>query len=217
MRKLNLIRLPKMLSLIAAAVLSLSLVACGKKDGGGGSGTTPLYPHSPCIGCAGNQQPLLIGVQAHHSEIRMGLDVYGDSNLGVNLNDPKAIVAYRGPLTIQGNAVISSNNLCGARGNYSLRTINPGTISWGMVSGSSPMASGAMGFGYPTMANTRMIIEGISTDGSGPNITIQVQDGQFYNSSVSGLHRDSQNNRLGLNFAVLVGGNPCGYSVFSTY
>jgi hypothetical protein len=192
--------------LLLTVVLAASmLVACGKKSDSS-TGAIPagpaVVPPYGCNGCIGNQQPLLIGVQGSHSLISMGLDFFGDANLGYNLQDPKAITVYQGPLTIQGNAIV--RNLCGANGNYSLRTLNPGTIAWGSVSGNSMLAP--VGFSYPS---ARMTLEGVSQSG-GPNIVIQVAHGQLYNTGMEGLSLNSQTNRIGLNFGVIVGGQPCG-------
>jgi hypothetical protein len=195
----------KQFALVAVSLAAATLVACGKKSDSAAGNIVPPPVTNPygCNGCVGNQMPLLIGVQASHSLLSMGLDFYGDGNLGYNLNDPKAIVVYQGPLTIQGNAIV--RNLCGANGNYTIRTTNPGTIAWGSVSGNAPMTA-PVGFSYPS---ARMTLEGISQSG-GPNLIIQVAYGQLYNTGMGGLSLNSQSNRVGLNMGVIVGGQPCG-------
>ena len=192
--------------MVLAIISSSAIIACNKKDDGGGVATV-----LPTVNCYQGQLPpagysciydgsgalyagsgnLVNNVQFSHTTF--GLEgmislTATSTNSYTDFNDPRIPAKYAGGFTAQGTININSDIYCNnvpLRGSY---TLNGGTgmYSWGVLSGFIWQLSGP--------ANVQLISSGSS---------VLVGD-------INGLSRDG-NNRLGLSVTVHVNGQYCGY------
>lgn len=176
---------------------ALSIAACGKK-GSNNNNNTGYYPGNgypyQCTTCAAGSIPLLNSVQFQHGSSANHMDgnvtIFGTNNGTADMNDPKAIVAYRGEVTLVGQLRISNSAyFCGAPvGIYNLTPVAPAMSQLGVIS------------------NVRLVAQGPA------QITLEsVGSTQVYNTNTAtGTYRDSQTNRIGFNLHMTVNGQPCG-------
>lgn len=183
----------------ATSVLSL-MVACGKKDDGGGS-----VAENPCantyngtgtngVQCI-NGNPIvqntgvgnLLNNVQFTSWYMSGTISISAMNGGVDLANPAAYAVYSGPIGIHGTAQVLQQ-LCGApAGNYTI------------------VSNNQAGYYYSG------VIQNLNLTLQGPT-TIQLigswMTSQVYNPQ--GLAINASGNRIGMNVQVIVNGQPCG-------
>ena len=189
--------------LTLAALSALTLTACKKNDNSNAPVVTNVTPNwVGCPTCAGtiNQPfPGLIGVRSStlNENVMFAFDIIVNQVATVNWNDPKAILAYQGPVTLQGVLrIVQAGDImvCGAApGDYEIR----------------PMSSSMLGVGGVLSRGT---FEALSTNG---RIVFQVGQSVVYNGQdPQGVSRNSQTNRVNLNMILeQVNGVYCGQLV----
>ena len=193
----------KAVQVLAAVVVSIAVVACGKKDDGGARATSGYnngyynYGMNNCYSCGavGAGSGVIVQAQAATGgdEAFLTLNIVG---LGGNayMMDPwtNPITSYAGPIALEGgmNIVAWDSFFCGAApGSYQLRTVQVGN----MMSGS---------------------LSGVVMEALGPQrLILQVGSSVLY-----GVNSQPMNPRLGLTMMVeSVNGQPCGSGVIQTY
>lgn len=194
----NSAKLLKKLSVITFAALTLGLAACQKKEdssGVQGMGIAPMW--QSCGGCAGTMGqaiPGLVGVRSSTVDetVLFAFDLLVSQNGMIDWNNPKAILFYNGPASIQGalRVTMPGMSLCGApAGDYQIRPLSPSTIaSGGMIS-------------YGTF------------EAVGPGrIIFRLGSSSLYNAvDPYGVNRNSATNRINLNLMIdSVNGMACG-------
>lgn len=192
----------KMASLMMAVFGALSLTACKKNDNSENSTVPAVRPiWTNCGNCAatiGQGIPGLIGVRSAttNENVLFSFDLIVSQQSGmVNWNDPKAILYYTGPVSLQGVLRVQSAGdvmVCYAPpGDYEIRPMSSSSISSG----------GVLSYGT---------FEAISQNGS--RIIFRVGSSQIYNAQdPQGVSRNSQANRIAFNLILdQVNGSYCG-------
>lgn len=183
-----------------AAVSSLALTACKKNDNSSSpvvTGPPPSWQGCPtCPSAIGQPFPGLIGVRAATSNqnLLFSFDLIVNQSPNVNWNDPKAILAYQGPVTLQGVLrIVSAGDfiVCNAPpGDYEIRPLTSSMLAQnGNLSNGTFEALG----------------------GNGSRIIFRIGASVIYNGEdPRGVSRDSQTNRVQLNLIFdQVNGMPC--------
>ncbi len=172
-----------------AALSALTLTACKKNDNSNAPVVTgPPPTWNACSNCTSNiQQPIpgLIGVRAanYTQKLLFAFDLIVNQSPNVNWNDPKAILAYQGPVTLQGVLrVVSAGDfdVCNAPpGDYEMRPLTSSMLAVGGI-----LSNGTF--------------EALSSNGS--RIVFRIGQSAIVNGEdPRGVSRDSQTNRLQLN------------------
>ncbi len=186
--------------LVLASVVSLT--ACKKNDNSETSRVPNIQPFwANCNNCANNiGQPIpgLVGVRSSttNENVLFSFDLVVDQRVAnLNWNDPKAILMYTGPVSLQGALRVQSAGdimVCNAPpGDYEIRPLSSSAISNG----------GVLQYGT---------FEAIS--GNGSRIIFRVGNSQIYNAQdPQGVSRNSQTNRIAFNLMLdQVNGIYCG-------
>lgn len=187
-----------------AAISALSLTACKKNDNSSAPVSANVYPNwQACASCAGaiNQPfPGLIGVRSSttNENVMFSFDIIVNQSPNVNWNDPKAILAYSGPVTLQGALRVASP------GDYMVCNAPPGDYEI------RPMNSSMLGVGGVLSNGTFE-----ARSGNGSRIIFRIGQSAVYNAQdPQGVSRNSQTNRINLNMILdQVNGMPCGQLV----
>lgn len=185
------------------AALAMGLTACKKNDNSATSTVVPptVAPNwvgcSACAGTIPQPYPGLIGVHSSttNENVLISIDLIVNQATNVNWNDPKAILAYAGPVTLQGVLrVVAAGDVmvCNAApGDYEIR----------------PLTSSMLAMGGQLSNGT---FEALS--GNGSRIVFRVGMSNVYNAQdPQGVSRTSQTNRVNLNMILdQVNGVYCG-------
>lgn len=179
----------KMLAVILC-LWSLSIVACNKKNDNTAAvpvAVAPLWTNCPsCVSNIGQGIPGLVGVQSASGSgnALFSFDVIVDQRVAnLDWNNPKAILFYSGPVSLQGALRILSPNdfdVCNAPpGDYQIRPLTPSAIASG----------GTLAYGT---------FEALS--GNGSRIVFRVGSSSIYNAAdPNGVSRLSSTNRIQFN------------------
>jgi len=185
------------------AIASLSMVACKKNDNSAPApvpvAVQPNWTNCPtCTTNIGQGMPGLVGVRSSttNENVLFAFDIVVAQQVSqVNWADPKAILYYNGPASLQGALRIVAPNdimVCNALpGDYEIRPLT-----------TSMIASGG-GLSHGTF-------EALGANGS--RIVFRVGTSMLYNSQdPGGVRQGSQTNRLQLNLILdFVNNQPCG-------
>lgn len=182
------------LSLVGLALVFA--VACNKKEDSRPVAPVPVGSQN-CLNCFSNGTELLVNVntQTNNGNFLGVFNILGDPTAGYNFADPRVVNIYFGPVQVVGSVrVLRSDDyyLCYARaGDYQVRTVQMGALMQGR-NGFAPI-----------------LLE--ATSNTGGRMLMRVYSAVLVNSSGSGLDRNSQANRLGMDILLeQVDGRPCG-------
>lgn len=175
--------------LALVAVSSLALTACKTKNDNSSpvvTGPPPNWQVCPtCTTAIGQPIPGLVGVRAMASNqnLLFSFDLIVNQSPNVNWNDPKAILAYQGPVTLQGVLRIVS------AGDYMVCNAPPGDYEIRPLTSSMLARNGILSNGT---------FEALS--GNGSRILFRIGTSVIVNGEdPRGVSRDSQTNRAQLN------------------
>lgn len=185
---------------LLTSVLTISGCKTGGSSGGGGTATVTPWWQS-CSACAtniGTAYPGLIGVHSAtvDGSVLFSLDMIVDqARSGLNWNDPKAILYYSGPVSLQGVMRVSTSNnfnVCNApAGDYTIQPMTTSTLASG----------GSLSYGT---------FQAVSSTGG--RVIFRIGSSSLYNyEDPNGVSSTSYTNRLQLNINIdSVNNVPCG-------
>lgn len=194
-------------ALILLIAIAAAVSGCTKDSNNGGPPPPPPGAGAPgaitgwgsCTTCSAslrNPVVALVGVKSatFDEKVLFALDLIIDGALpGVNPADPKVFLRYSGPAVVQGIIRVTEANdvsVCNAApGDYQLDPLTVSSAYLGVVRGGNFQAVGP-----------------------GGRMMIRIGDSQVNNmTDPNGVHRDSPENRIGLNMIIdSVNNVPCG-------